>query len=458
MVLVSLTNQDLVEYINKGKTVPPCIVTGSIIFTDNILGNTNLSFITFEDSVHISSNSESQRINFTNCTFKNRFTISSATDLNTLTFTECIFEQSVHISKANIETFSIVDTTFKSIFFCDGISAKQIFLLSITSERGKIIFVEPKISLSFTIAQLKKDSELLIYSLKKNSITANNPLIKSILLEAHSQFSGSIIIADIGIESLTLEGDNNLGRLFFQNLTLTNAEAVRFTNNSICSFSTIHINSGTLKLLRSNLGSCQLYDVDFTNFKTIIIDNSIIQDIVSANVSWCTNIQSTAQPGTKSFQHARETYRQLKNVMIRQNDKVMELEYHKKEMDNYRSSIKGVKEKWADRFILWTNRISNHHGLSYVQPLKLLLPIALLVYVGNNLLLGKTHFDITTIPKYSAQYLESLNPIRKFESIYGKESITVGGGFAQFFDVLFRLISSYLIFQFISAFRKYAKK
>lgn len=445
---------DAIQY---GEALPHGQLEEVVKFNSKFTGEIIFKNVDFKESVFIKAYKNTFPLRFIKCTFEKGFIIDEKTELELLEITDCSFN-----SNCTIKLSIIKDLTLKETYFKDGIRSSDLFSDSLriellTSNNAKFTFHKPNLSYC-SISKMRDSSDLIFSSFNTELNVFESAYIKGLFCNCDSEYSGMMLIYGPEIDILTLNGYNKSGRLMFQDLTVGNLTGSQFTNAGMLSLANI---KGKLPLMinlyRSNLGKCELYDIDFTTFTCIKIDNSNLQEIVPTNIQWCSKIESSLT-GLNRNDHLRETYRQLKNVMIRQNDKVMELSYHRLEMDKYLESIFKKKGYRADRFILWTNKISNNHGLSYIQPLVIILIIALVTFVGNNLLLGLTCWEWHSVPKNIALYFESINPVRKFSAIYPESKIGIKANFALLFDVIFRLLASYLIFQFISAFRKYVKK
>jgi hypothetical protein len=112
----------------------------------------------------------------------------------------------------------------------------------------------------------------------------------------------------------------------------------------------------------------------------------------------------------------------------------------------------------VDRIILWTNYISNDFGLNWFFALAWLIGLTLIWYTSIKLCLGYTCFDYKLIADEVGRFLLFINPIHQFDKLFeiGKMNTYLGG--ALFFDGISRITGAYLLYQFVSAFRKYSKK
>lgn len=110
----------------------------------------------------------------------------------------------------------------------------------------------------------------------------------------------------------------------------------------------------------------------------------------------------------------------------------------------------------ADKFILWTSRVSNNHGLSILRPflwfIGLTVSCYLLFLFSSGLLFKSTNFD----PDLIGYYFSYIDITHKIDFL--KEKRPDMNGFSLTLDYLGKLFTGYLAYQFVVAFRKYGKK
>jgi hypothetical protein len=451
-----LSPAEMIQKIKELSPVPATEVNEPLVLSDTLEESRLFKNVTFKSFVHITHCTSHHAIQFIECTFEGMFTLEDRCELTSLTFKGCTVNGSCTINQSIIRQLNIESTFFKEGIRSSNLFSDRLKLELVTSANARFNFTKPHLK-ECHLFNLRDASIFAFSAFDTELMLSVQASINLLHYNADSEFTGCIILHTIEFNSVNLAGFNKSGRIIVQDCMANILNILQFTNTGLVSVSNLKTEAGMLMMLRSNMGKCELFDIDFTSFNTISIDNSNIQEIIPTNITWCRNIESNIGSFRK-HDHLRETYRQLKNVMIRQNDKVQELMYHELEMDNYLKSIAGRKGHRADRFIIRTNQLSNKHGLSYVRPALILLITASAVYTINKWLLGFTHPDSAFILSDIALYFESLNPIRKFSAIYGEPTAGWKSGAALLLDVLFRLLASYLIFQFISAFRKYVKK
>jgi len=426
--------------------------------TDTLIGSAIFDKISFERHIHVKNCSTKKLIRFFNCTFNSLINIKNSA-LIEVHFVNCTFLSTFTVTNTTIEHFVLSDCKFNKGIETELIKGNYLLLDQLISENARLRFIKPDYN-AIQVTAARDNSEYIFstYDTKVNTYVPNIARTSFSYL-ADSQFKGLLLITGFTIGTLTLNGHNNTGRLMFQQLKVGLVSISQFTNSGLISFSNITPEEFSSVILchRSNLGKCEIYDVNFAQFKEVVIDNTNVQDIITTNITWCRSIRSVLS-GIDKQAHLRENYRQLKNVMIRQNDKVQELAYYRQEMNALLKTLHIEGSNRADRFIIWTNKISNDHGLSWQRAFGLLILATFTCYLGINLIMGFTHFDNAKIFKHVALFFESMNPVRKFSAIYNDSKDNQASSLGYLIDVLYRFLASYLIFQFISAFRKYVKK
>lgn len=148
----------------------------------------------------------------------------------------------------------------------------------------------------------------------------------------------------------------------------------------------------------------------------------------------------------------REIYRQLKYAMNRQGDLINEQRFHALEMDVYDKSLLWSTSRWT-KMILKLSRWTSDYGQSVIKPIVWLLVVHFVLF---SILVAfsyfpELHFSIS--PNWQGMkdgwnyYFETINPFRKVES---------GSSFV-FIDLLMRIWSSYMTYNFIRASRRLIK-
>lgn len=221
----------------------------------------------------------------------------------------------------------------------------------------------------------------------------------------------------------------------------------------------------------TSIGKTDFQSVNLTSFARVEMFDNIFTEIDYTNVRWKREIE-VGQYGRPDYPKKwndlnlserlfnnykaeririakkRDTYRTLKNVMIRNNDQQEALVFYQKEIEHHWQITKWRKE-FANKMILAFNKYTNNFGLNWWKPLLWLIGFSIFLYscLLNNLDMPVLVFE------YWNNWFEFLNPTHKTKFIQGSWDF---GTYA--IDFSFRIIEGLLIYQTIQAFRKYSRK
>jgi len=151
--------------------------------------------------------------------------------------------------------------------------------------------------------------------------------------------------------------------------------------------------------------------------------------------------------------------------MEKQGDRIQSLEFKQYEMIAYRNALNLSKGKIGERLIMWVNR-SNSYGQNWWKPVLWAIGITALFYFlittaqspdinGVEFSRNGANRLWSTLWKNLGVFFQMLNPVHLIDKM--SEGAQEINKMTYFLDYLYRIIISYLIFQTISAFRKYVK-
>ncbi|MCD4680966.1 MAG: pentapeptide repeat-containing protein, partial [Bacteroidales bacterium] len=160
----------------------------------------------------------------------------------------------------------------------------------------------------------------------------------------------------------------------------------------------------------------------------------------------------------------RETFRIVKHELLKLNNKIEALIYHKKEMEVYWNEIRQGKwnGKITEKFILFMNCISNGYGLKWWRGVKFTIIVALLFFIPYVLCLKNPYFEWgwEGLPEFWSVSGQSIKYFVEF--LYAAHSFNYmeqyePRGFAYILDMVGRVFIAYGYYQTIQAFRKYGR-
>lgn len=288
----------------------------------------------------------------------------------------------------------------------------------------------------------------------------NNPFsIDEIKIFASNKLFGLIEFFNFSVNKSILTGTNQNATIIFNSVSFNFLETQYFSNFANLQFINVASNKiiGTsLSLKNSILGSAFFSNCLLDSFSNINIESSVLTDIVTANVKWFLPSQILST-GKAEFDAAnnRELFRQLKTAMEKQGNRIQALVFKQYEMIEYKKELCSKKGRYGEKTILWLSQ-SNNFGQAWWKPFYFLIPITLLFAFILLLLFNCQRSDFgTTFLVYKKVFVCLLDPTHSLKTIFGDDKYISGYMYAA--DILHRLIYAYLVFQIVSAFRKYIK-
>lgn len=299
-----------------------------------------------------------------------------------------------------------------------------------------------------------------------------------------SSLKGSLRFINVQINEVELGGLNDSASIMFENGRCNKLTFNRFQNQGHLAFANWagyeQMNS-QLVSVGSNLGATEFQNFPFTSFDTISITDSQWSNIVTSGVRWFTDEQlNTPEGNVPQFAHSkdpvdlsrrkREIYRQLKHACEKQGDRVQALVFKAREMKAFAIEVWSEgRTRESDYWVLLAG-VTNDFGLNWIRPLCLTVFITLLFYpllvvAASPVLEWWPTFTIdsiqTTVEQmkaYSHIFFQLFNPARVTERMLPPmpDDAPLHGS-VYLLETLHRIILAFLIFQTISAFRKFVK-
>jgi hypothetical protein len=178
------------------------------------------------------------------------------------------------------------------------------------------------------------------------------------------------------------------------------------------------------------------------------------------SVNWFSDDQLSAEPGTShadTFMIKRDVYRQLKFAMEKQGDHFNRLRFRRSELSAYRSELRlrSFKERPTGDHAIMIFGWANDYGFNWIRPFLLIIGWVFISYLVLALLLtGHVNGDYLISNTYNIFNL--LNPAHKISELFDIGTRLQPSFWFYAWDFLERLLLSLLLFQLVTAFRKYA--
>lgn len=113
---------------------------------------------------------------------------------------------------------------------------------------------------------------------------------------------------------------------------------------------------------------------------------------------------------------------------------------------------------WQTPFSLWLNKMSSNYGINWARSLSLILVIGFVLFFIYSVSvpgveLNLRHLNLKNFNYYLRYYFEFILPIHRFDFMISNPNAAM-----VIIDMIGRIFIGYLVYQFISAFRRFGKK
>ena len=446
-----VTSEEFLDILRKHKKAKSLIVRGELRFSEDLLAEPSLDI--------------------THCIFESEFVISNMKDSNNLFFFFCIFKQRVLIFHNVYNILSFIKCEFDQYFSTKNLRAERFIIRECIINNSKELRLSEFIATNFTFIQNIATSDIYIKPLNTLFVLIGgsesqylltfsnfeNPTIfEKFTVHSVSINKTDIVIKNIKTKFLSLAGELKNSSLFLNDISFKSGVLNYFSNFGNLKVNGLKpLNTDSILVIKNTiLGQAMISSTDFTLFNRVLLKNSNVIEIRPVNVAWCksNNLKEN------DFATLREDFRQLKVIAAKNEDIPSKLYFQKLEMHTFLKQMKGKRGHLIDKIILWTNYVSNDFGLNWAFALAWLMGLTVLWYTSIKFCLGYTIFDYTLIADEIGRFLLFLNPIHQFDKLFEISQMNSYLGGALFFDGISRITGAYLLYQFVSAFRKYSKK
>ncbi|WP_196895247.1 hypothetical protein [Aureivirga marina] len=359
------------------------------------------------------------------------------------------------IDKLNNGKIYLQDNVFQPNFLIKNLYSESIFINSNTFQKDCFIEFENSQNNQNLNKVILHKSQFNSFILKNHSSIKMKLDFFNIIYSTHHD--GNLKVENFHINELFLEGTNKGSLTIFKNSIYSKINFQDFVNKNSLMFQNCEINEkeSSLKIIDSDLGDTKFNDFSFKSFKEIQIENSFINEIKTSNVEWFDDEQLTtnSENAFKTQRNKREIYKQLKQALESNGNKIDSLLFKAREKKAYKKELQlSNNAKKEDKLILWVGKI-NEHGLSWWKATKILLLLNFGFYILFLLVTNeKINLDSFQL------YFQLLNPTRKLPTLYGFSEKNPFVTFITFLDIFQRLILGIFYFQIIQAFRKFVGK
>ncbi len=220
---------------------------------------------------------------------------------------------------------------------------------------------------------------------------------------------------------------------------------------------TEELKKSVLELIETDLGNSVIFYSDFSNFD-IIFDSSKIDNLF---VSGCFFPREIKTINPKNHNQKRIAYNQF-NKVIQKNDLIESYNYGLLELEEFRQDLKEKKIKSGDRIILFLNHFTSLHNTDWFRAFIIIMVFTTISYTFYLYFLGFNHINfskegVSNFLKFSSFFFTYLNPLHKPDFLKPTFSSISWNPCVELIDSVTRIINSFLIYQFIQAFRKFGR-
>lgn len=318
-------------------------------------------------------------------------------------------------------------------------------------------------------------------------ISNSNNIGKITLPSPNKKLFQTVNIHDCTVKDFILEGNHKnsmyikVVRTTFQGMSINLFDVM--DNHGILFF---HCQvQNILSCTNSNLKDFEFSSCDFSK-SYLIIDNANVELPYYRDIRWFKKIYEIRKRAQKRFildliinkkvvnkfskikflgigrkmvffkrREYYEVYRQYKLLMSKLKNRPDEIYFKSKEYNAKFTQLKWLGRDFFDKLNLLLNKWSNNHGRFWIVPIIWIFALGALFFNGfiNNTNLSTIENNGWSLVIDNYTYgLQFLNPTHKLDMMGGDVELYNA---AVVYDWLFRIISAYLIFQTITAFRKY---
>ena len=434
-----------------------CFFFGDLLF-DDVYSKFDLVFSSCKFFKKDKNNKNVARVQFDRCSINNISFFSCTTDsyqedgflesltINSITASQVVLNKCrlnkliINTKSGSIDSIQIIDCFIKEIEL-SGENIQECVISNLSENEC--------INIKSTYKILTISSEIEPEDLSKHSIG------KFIIHFFNQTEKGSLIVRNMSIKHIELTGVSN-GDVLMKAVKVRYFSANEFSNlgyfrlhklSNIHEFILQDVSLGKADMMDVNLSQAQMVQITHSSVSDIILNNTVFPKTIIAN-------------DEDDFSGIREAYRQLKYASNKQGNRIRELEYEALEMDAYEKDT-SIQKSFVDKSILFTNKWSNNHGQDWSRALGFLVVLTWIAFFiikySQGYRLALVSPDIGQID----QYLNfAFNPLHDFNTLFNPplKHNSPWIKLAKFVDTITRLLSGYLLFQFIRAFRKFVKE
>jgi hypothetical protein len=378
----------------------------------------------------------------------------------------------------------IKGSSLKAVEFNNCLLSHGLYLIDVPKIR--ITFTKENIKLyrwkkmfkpikNFSTSSLFQNKQSYVISNpSKLEVTSNFVKAKKIKLNLNLsiQFNASsndiqTIISNCQLDALSIQGSSS-GQVDVENTDINKLYLYNFSPRTDVSFYAIkplpEAADGKIGIHKCNLDNAWFNNVSFDKYKVISLFRSKFSKTLFTSCDFPESytafenflpIENVHYPENRTKNDPKNLYEillQLKKSMDSTGN-YYEAQKIQSIAHNALHKISGIGR--SDRFILWVNKQSNHHGLSIKRPFILLLCSSITLYILYLLSIGRIFTSMPIDWNLIGYYFSFLDITHRTDFLVDKELLTWAPLTIDYFT---KVIVGFFIYQLIASFRKYGKK
>jgi|GEM_PF-1178277 len=422
--------------------------------------------------------------------FASLMNVNGGKFLKKITIKGGLFSNMVHVTDGNFkEGFSISGGEFSSwvIFKCKKKSKELLITggefknrLIVFSNSFNMLYISNGIPDNLVSSFFKGRGfiDILELNLFKNcSILINsnsNSNVNKINIEGEICLNSSIKIKDLSLNFLNVENVNNKGDFELTDINFTSKVVyeIKKRDDVVHGYtSKVKLRKSLIRFKNCKLGQASFHAVHFNQVKQIAIDNSDFSEAsirveylpyklkkqIYSNfkIDW---INKTIVEGSESLETHRlaDFYNDLANMMKRQGNKRMELNYIATYKQLLRQSLNPFYD-FTDWLPLALGKISNNNGTNWWQAFLFTFIAPLLFFVPYVLWVNAFDFCINC-PFWESLRLGTQNYLDFAVPNFFKMTFNEPTFGALLMSIFGKIVFAYGVYQFIQAFRRLGRR
>jgi len=391
-------------------------------------------------------------LEFQNCYFTGDFRISGSCN-GKLTFKNCVFEKEliIDINTDYALNLDLIDVLVQKQLIIFGGKFNEV---RTSFQRNPVIKINGGEFKDFTIGYWGKQSE-----------------IKDIYFET-AKIDGVIALMKSAVQRIHISGNNKKCELYFEGFKVASLTIYRFLNEGRLRIQNMMAIKPTerseIVVYDSKLTNTEFYETDLSKFNVILHD-SFVSETLFINIEWPkyilpyggTYISDDEKKIPSKIIEAKkqkDVYRQIKFALNKQGDTIGEHYFHSLEMITYNKTLSGRERRnWGTKLVIGLSNIFSDFGQSLSLPFLWLIGGGYFLYLlmiscfsyGNYKIVSCANNDWNVFLNAFAEFIRILNPLHKNDP----ELM----GWLLLIDIILRIWSSYMLYNFIRASRRFIK-